>query len=246
MQESYPTAVTQVYGSTIVLENPKSEYDTIVKLYTDGELVISMMNTLDKNIYEASIKPKDLVNLFESGKIEFTSRELFDIVVSGVYQKSNNITTNFNITSGQIIIEFSIHVVLNIKREFNICMQKKEQKDIDRICLIAQDIYDINQNIIDEENLMKQDINQIYDTLRNILKTNSLLYERSMNNEKEIRELKQKYNELEDKFNTFQEAQNAKCYEQEKGLNLLNKDLKSKIEKNYETYMRFLVAKNII
>lgn len=211
MQESYPNAVVRVHGLTIALENPQTEYNTIIKLYTDDELVFSMMNTLDKNIYETSIRPKDLVDLFGSGKPEFSSGELFDIIIAGIQKKSDNITTDIKMVEDHIVIKFCIQVILNIKREFSIIAHKKEQKDIDRICLIAQDIYDINQDIINEENLMKQDINQIYDTLNTVLRTNTVLYNQLIDQEK-------KYNELEGKFN----ALHNKLIDQEKMIELHN------------------------
>jgi hypothetical protein len=142
-KDTYESAIKSSESFDVELE--EIEYQISLKLYTDDEICIIMIDKFNKIIFCTSKKPKDLLNISNSSKAHLEADVLFSILVAA-FKKDEKVS--LTISPDEEIITFKITCKFDFGMEvkFDIILKKKEQDDIERIGLIVKDLYKFKKN----------------------------------------------------------------------------------------------------
>ncbi len=190
-----PTIEKQNNDSTIQEQhNVETEvedvlFKTSIIWYTDDEISIQMMDGVNKNIFSTNKTPKDLQKLSIESKLYLETNYLYDLLVAGFEGKNKDVILIINQQVDVISIKIMVKLPLDMVIKLQLFLDKKEQNDVERIELIAKDIFKCKKQLVEKE--------------KNISKENKEMKNAFSNSEKKIDCLEDKIEiYLDNRFNT--------------------------------------------
>jgi hypothetical protein len=120
-------------------------FETSIKWYIDDEIKVLMMNKVNKKIFHISKTPKELLKLSAEAKIQLEPKNLYDLLVAGFKHETKDVILLMTQQENSISVKVAIILPLGMSAEIHLMLTKKEQNDVERVELIAKDLFTYTQ-----------------------------------------------------------------------------------------------------